>query len=406
MVRTVSGDPYRDIWDDETSWWVPTHLPDQLADRAPGEIPQRLSAAQLELFKTQGFLVVDNLWPESLVHAARDEIEQLLPPGSDAMTPAIPGSDGLVSIPVTAKSEASPEMALNALPVCPTALGVISQLLQIPATDIRLSQCHVSIKHGRCKPSEQGDSRSVVLSGDQDMHLDFHDNMLLVPSRSPLPAIAALCYYSQVEDCAGATHLSPTQTSAADEMVSARSRSSPSSIAGLRCEDVPPPGPARNAWTLQNVASFKPRWHHVHGPCRDVWVAHDYFAVDGVRIPCDATTAARVAAYHGGRLPTPEEVDAIWRAADIQLPPLPWGPPYGEAMNSSSRILVHSSRIDEQLPADVDDKLLAGHKKDVVPSTADPSRVSIYGWHYTNGQRIQPLNSICSTNCVLCMIVA
>jgi hypothetical protein len=256
----------------------------------------------------------------------------------------------------------------------------------------------VSIKHGRRKlgdeDSNSNASQALVLSGDQDMHLDYHDNMLLVPSRSPLPAIAALCYYSQVEDCAGATHLSPTNVSAADEMVRATVSGARPRSTGLQADDIPPPGNARNAWTLANVASFKPHWHRVGGPRGHVWVAHDYFAVDGVRIPCDAATAARVAAYHGGRLPTPEEVEAIWSAADIKLPPLPWGPPYDNTMNSASRILNHSSRIDEQLPANIDGRLLAGHKKDVVPS-ADPSRLSIIGWHHTNGQPIQPLNSAC-----------
>lgn len=402
MVRTTHPDPYKDIMEDETKWW----LPERLSDPSPGAgdqdgVAKRLSAEQLGRFRSQGFLVVDNLWPDSLVHAARDEIEQLLPPNSDLQTADIPGSDGLVSIPSTAKGEAAPEMALNALPVCPRVLAVISQLLQIPIRDVRLSQCHASIKHGRKQPGENS-SRNVVLSGDQDMHLDFHDNMLLVPSRSPLPAVAALCYYSDVEDCAGATHLSPTTTSAADEMVSARATQCharanimPRTNAALRAADIPPAGSARNKWILRNVASFKPHWHRVNGTSGDVWVAHDYFAVHGVRIPCDAATAASVAAHHGGRLPTPEEVDAIWYAADIKLPPLPWGPPYDCTMNSASRILEHSSRIDEQLPANCHGRLIAGHKKDLVTST-DRSRLSIYGWHYTNGQPIQPLHSACS----------
>ena len=56
-------------------------------------------------------------------------------------------------------------MALNALPVCPAALGVVSQLLQIPVSEIRLSQCHVSIKHGRPTGSED-ESSAVALAGD------------------------------------------------------------------------------------------------------------------------------------------------------------------------------------------------------------------------------------------------
>ena len=265
--------------------------------------PGRLSAGQLERWRRTGFLVVDNLWPESLVGAAGAEIEALLPPHTDLLAPPeIPGSDGLVVLPTTARGEAAPETALNALPVCPGALAVISQLLEVSSTsDIRLSQCHVSIKRGRLQePESDGEPE---LSGDQDLHLDFHDNMMLVPGRSPPPAVAALCYYSDVEVCAGATHVSPTPTSAAEMMVGA-SESAAATSPGLCAEDIPPPGEQRNAWTLRWVGSFEPRWHRVG----TVWVAHDYFAVDGVRIPCDAVTSASVAAHFGGRLPNPEEV--------------------------------------------------------------------------------------------------
>lgn len=60
-------------------------------------------------------------------------------------------------------------------------------------------------------------------------------------------------------------------------------------------------------------------------------------------------------------------------------------------MRSAHRIVQHSAQIDAQLPRGSERKLLAGHKKDVVPSS-DASKVSICGWHYTNGRPIQPLN--------------
>eukprot|EP01044_Picomonas_judraskeda_P037693 COSAG03_NODE_17234_length_380_cov_1.459075_1_plen_44_part_10 len=44
MVRTTRPDPYRDIWEDETRWWVP----EQLSAPAPGADAKRLSTEQLE----------------------------------------------------------------------------------------------------------------------------------------------------------------------------------------------------------------------------------------------------------------------------------------------------------------------------------------------------------------------
>jgi hypothetical protein len=346
-----------------------------------------LSPAQLQRFRSVGFLVVDGLWPEALVQAAGAEIEELLPPRTSASAvPGIPGSDGLVVLPSTAKGEASPEMAVNALPVCPRVLCVVAQLLETSQNQVRLSQCHVSIKHGR--PNEAHDDRrgSLQLAGDQDHHLDFWDNMLLAPDRSPPPGVAALCYYSRVEECAGATHLAPTPCSAADAMTSMSAAVTPTTT--LRAEAIPAPGDERNAWIFRNIDSFQPCWHRVGA----LWVAHDYFKIQGVRIPCAAAMSVAIAAHFGGRLPSgPEEVDTIWRAAELKLPPLPWGPPYDDSMCSAERLIEHSARIDAQLQPWGQQKLIAGHKKDVIPSM-DPSKVCIYGWHYTNGSPIQPVN--------------
>ena len=217
---------------------------------------------------------------------------------------------------------------------------------------------------------------------------DFWDNMLLVPGRSPPPAVAALCYYSAVEDCAGATHLSPTPDSALETMGAPPAPGGGSAATAVLPEH--PPGAERNAWILSRANDFRPRWHQIG---EDLWVAHDYFGIDGVRMPCDRPTSEQLAAEFGGRLPTRAEVDRIWAAAELQLSPLPWGPPYDASMRSVERFLEHSERIDAQLPdGNVARQLVAGHKKDVVSGAEAADKVAIYGWHHTNGAPIQPYN--------------
>ena len=174
-MRTQRPDPYAGLSDDD--WWVPELLP---AD--PGGAPL-LSPSQLQTFATRGFLVVDGLWPQPLVEAATAEIEELLPPSAHAETADIPGSDGLVVLPCHPRGEDSPEMAVNSLPVCPRALGAVAQLLQVErVSDIRLSQCHCSIKHGRLAQPEHGAGGD--LAGDQDMHLypPTHPHTTATPS--------------------------------------------------------------------------------------------------------------------------------------------------------------------------------------------------------------------------------
>ena len=190
MVRSRAPNPYAEL-DDDSQWWVPEQLPID-GDPAAASVGvaedggSLLTQEQVARFHRTGFLVVNGLWPDELVRAAGAEMEQLLPPHTDAAAEGpIPGSDGLIVIPCTGRGEASPDMALNQLPVCPRALGVVSQLLQAPEDELRLSQCHVSIKHGRTA-STAGDGPEPELSGDQGVSL--------LPTRvRPLPLPPVLC---------------------------------------------------------------------------------------------------------------------------------------------------------------------------------------------------------------------
>lgn len=113
-----------------------------------------------------------------------------------------------------------------------------------------------------------------------------------------------------------------------------------------------------------------------------VEVAADYLAIgtidDFVRVPCSGPLALRVAAELGGRLPTEEEVDAIWAAADVRLVAEPWGErptpdatgapmpgnPYGALMLTVERFVAHEKRIDQALAKHDMDLLLAGDYRD------------------------------------------
>lgn len=111
----------------------------------------------------------------------------------------------------------------------------------------------------------------------------------------------------------------------------------------------------------------------------------DYYSVDGIRVPLTFNQAIVIAEDNGWSLPTQEQVDAIWAAADCKLDPITMTP--GPQMTSVAYADRHSALIEEQLfHSEYEDcELIAGHKKDVL------SDASIYGWHRLNGQPIQPV---------------
>ena len=93
-------------------------------------------------------------------------------------------------------------------------------------------------------------------------------------------------------------------------------------------------------------------------------------------------------------LPTPRMVDAVWAAAGVRLEPLPI-PPSPE-MTTVPVFEAHGRMVAAQWRnvSAPRGSLVAGHKKDVVLTSALASlenRVAIYGWHHLTGEPIQPL---------------
>jgi hypothetical protein len=130
-----------------------------------------------------------------------------------------------------------------------------------------------------------------------------------------------------------------------------------------------------------------------------VWVSADYLSVgsdeDHLRVPLSGSAAQHVAAALGAVLPTPFLVDAIYRAAAIQLDPAPLK--LGDDRDWLEELLRHESIIERQLArlASAPGALVAGHKKDVVLSRrleGRPERLAIYGFHRSADAPIQPVS--------------
>ena len=135
------------------------------------------------------------------------------------------------------------------------------------------------------------------------------------------------------------------------------------------------------------------------------YVIPDYTALgtdgDYLLEPMTPILAQRLCDRLGYTLPTRKMVNQIWTNAAVKLAPQPI-PPSGEMItvpvfaDHNSMIWTQRSAYTNSFPLGA---LVAGDKKDVVISTmiysnlhsGVPKPVVIYGWHYQDGNPIQPL---------------
>ena len=189
-MRNNSPNPYAGLTPDD--WWQPDDLTD--ADEPV------LSEAQVDRFIHDGFVPVTGLWPEALVEQVLQEVAELHPEEK-----VVANKGGFSEMPWTHKGEASPNLGLNHMTIHPRALSAVAQLLDVAPIDVRLSQSHVISRYGHVI-RRPGEPRDGTIAGDQDIHVDYGNNTIMVPPRGRPEAVACLCYYSDVDESGGATH--------------------------------------------------------------------------------------------------------------------------------------------------------------------------------------------------------
>lgn len=149
-------------------------------------------------------------------------------------------------------------------------------------------------------------------------------------------------------------------------------------------------------WHLKPIKlQIKRRGRIIH--TGTVWVTPDYLALgsdtDFVRMPMTPMSAQALADRFGFVLPTRKLVDAIYEQSELKIKPSPLRA--GPRMTSNAFYEMHQKMIEQHVGPKNREKLIAGHKKDIVVSnilTRRPHRVAIYGWHTRRGKPIQPLS--------------
>jgi hypothetical protein len=159
-----------------------------------------------------------------------------------------------------------------------------------------------------------------------------------------------------------------------------------------------------------NIPGFLRRFVPVQFESRDadgaplnviVCAAPDYLAIgsdqDFLLMPMRLATALSAASDFGLTLPTRRMVDAIYAQAAVRFVPQPL--PASSEMRSTDYLLHHNELVSQQraaLGVSLGD-LTAGQKKDLVLTNRlrdHLDRVAIYGWHFSDGNPIQPLSTV------------
>jgi hypothetical protein len=150
----------------------------------------------------------------------------------------------------------------------------------------------------------------------------------------------------------------------------------PSFLRKLRTVEVSAPGPD----SVRHTIAYE--------------VMPDYLSIGSdrnfVRMPMTPYTGQAFADAFGFVLPTRKMVNDIWAAATTHLEPRP----LTVERESPLTFLQHHRIIEDQLEGAERGTFVAGIKKDIVVTNRlleKPQRVAIYGWHYQNGQPIQPV---------------
>ena len=164
----------------------------------------------------------------------------------------------------------------------------------------------------------------------------------------------------------------------------------PVAVSNSFLASAPPAGPSRERYFEAAVEA--PQWSEVVlSPAVKIRVSSDVVkGGGGVRLPLWPSTAQRVADRFGAMLPTKKLSDAIWRAATVKLTPRSMTPRAGASRDSNRLLAEHEQFVNTQLAGRTG--LIAAAKKDIIvgrTAAAHPDRVTIYGWHRSDGSVIQ-----------------
>ena len=158
-----------------------------------------LSDRDVERWRTEGYALIDGLFPWELINELREAASDHFPAPGSAASNEIRDFGSAVNFP-------SRLAGFNELTLHPRLLTAVSQLLGCPVSNLRLSQSDLWPKYGRTDRAGQYDNQ------DQRIHFDYPNHTLAHPAPWNRPeAVEMIVYLSDVDDTGGSTAVVPRQ---------------------------------------------------------------------------------------------------------------------------------------------------------------------------------------------------
>ena len=180
---------------------VVTNKADRWIESTPaGEGPAVLTPGQITAWREQGFTLVSNLFPASLIDTLGEAAVNKFPAADSAAAQGVSDFGSGLCFP-------SPLAALNDLTLDARLLSSVSALLQTPVESLRLSQSELWPKYGRTEKSA-----GPLDNMDQRIHVDYPNHSLVHPTEWTRPeAVEMIVYLTDVENCGGPTAVVPRE---------------------------------------------------------------------------------------------------------------------------------------------------------------------------------------------------
>jgi len=178
-----------------------TNKTDRWVEATPaGEGAEVLTSEQIAAWQNQGFTLVSNLFPASLVDTLREAAVKKFPAAGSAAAQRVSDFGSDLCFPSTLA-------ALNDLTLDERLLSSVSALLRTPVASLRLTQSDLWPKYGRTQKSA-----GALDNMDQRIHIDYPNHSLAHPTEWYRPeAVEMIVYLNDVENSGGPTAVVPRE---------------------------------------------------------------------------------------------------------------------------------------------------------------------------------------------------
>ncbi len=165
-----------------------------------------LTDVQVDQWRTAGFTFVRGLLPIELIDAVADAGRREFPPPEDENARAFTDFGSNIVFP-------SHIGAFNKITLHPQLLQAIATLLDVPVTDLRLTQSDLWPKYSRAVDAGAAQvPRDYKDNSDQRIHVDYPNHTITHPTPWSRPeAVELILYLNSVQETGGGTAVVPRQ---------------------------------------------------------------------------------------------------------------------------------------------------------------------------------------------------